>query len=139
MKLFLVLSLMFLVVSLSHAQNIGVIDPERVVQTSEIGKKKLAEIKILNDKKQAEIKAMKNTGDTAKAVRDAKSEIQRELQAAIRNIEDKVLPIIKKMGEERGYLVIIQKDQLVYYNPKLDVTDEVIRLLNSSTAADLKK
>ena len=45
-----------------------------------------------------------------------------------------MLPIIQKMGEERGYSVIIQRDQLVYFSAKNDITDEVIKLFNDSVA-----
>jgi outer membrane protein len=144
---------------------VAVIDPQRVVQNSEMGKKALAEIKTLKDKKQAEIDQRQNSiqamrdklekqrdilsveardklnSDVQKAItdlrrfsEDSEQEIQRELGKAIKNIEEKVLPIIQKMGEERGYSVIIQKDQLVYFSAKNDITDEVIRLFNASVA-----
>jgi outer membrane protein len=145
--------------------SIAVIDPQRVVQNSEMGKKALAEIKTLKDKKQqdidqrqASIQAMRDKLDKQKDIlsadakdklqsdiqksitdlrrlsEDSEAEIQRELQGAIKNIEDKVLPIIQKLGEERGYSVIIQKDQLVYFSAKNDITDEVIKLFNDAVA-----
>jgi outer membrane protein len=149
----------------AQTPTIAVIDPQKVVQNSEMGKKALAEIKTLKDRKQAEIDQRQNsiqsmrdklekqrdilsaeareklTSDVQKAVtdlrrlsEDSEAEIQRELGKAIKGIEEKVLPIIKKMGEERGYSVIIQKDQLVYFSAKNDITDEVIRLFNDSIA-----
>jgi len=147
----------------AQTASIAVIDPQRVVQNSEMGKKALAEIKTLKDKKQQEIdqrqasiQAMRDKLDKQKDIlsadardklqsdiqksitdlrrlsEDSEAEIQRQLQGAIKNIEDKVLPIIQKLGEERGYSVIIQKDQLVYFSAKNDITDEVIRLFNDA-------
>ena len=147
----------------AQTPGIAVIDPQRVVQNSEMGKKALAEIKIVKDKKQAEIDQRQNAiqamrdklekqrdilsveardklnSDVQKAItdlrrfsEDSEAEIQRELGKAIKSIEEKVLPIIQKLGEERGYSVIIQKDQLVYFSAKNDITDEVIKLFNDA-------
>jgi outer membrane protein len=163
--MFPLLVLFALPVFAQTATSIAVIDPQRVVQNSEMGKKALAEIKTLKDKKQqdidqrqASIQAMRDKLDKQKDIlsadakdklqsdiqksitdlrrlsEDSEAEIQRELQGAIKNIEDKVLPIIQKLGEERGYSVIIQKDQLVYFSAKNDITDEVIKLFNDAVA-----
>jgi outer membrane protein len=149
----------------AQTPGIAVIDPQRVVQGSEMGKKALAEIKTLKDKKQGEIDRQqagiqgmrdklekqrdilsaeardKLNSDIQKQItelrrysEDSENEIQRELAKAIKGIEEKVLPIIQKMGEERGYQVIIQRDQLVYFSAKNDITDEVIKLFNDAVA-----
>ncbi len=142
---------------------IAVIDPQRVVRNSEMGKKALSEVEVLKnrkqqelDQRQASIQGMRDklekqrdilsaeardklSSDVQKAItelrrysEDAEAEVQRELGKAIKSIEDKVLPIIQKLGEERGYSVIVQRDQLVYFSAKNDITDEVIRLFNES-------
>ena len=147
-------------------QQIAVIDPQKVVQASELGKKALAEIKALKDKKQQEIDQRQNSiqamqdklekqkdilsaeareklaADVSKGVtdlrrfrEDSENEIQSRLNGAIKIIEDKVLPIIQKLGNERGYALILSRDQLIYFSPKNDITDEVIRLFNASATA----
>lgn len=149
---------------------IAVIDAQKVVQESEMGKKALAEVKSLKDRKQQEIDQRQNSiqsmqdkldkqrdilsaeareklaGDIQKSVtdlrrfrEDSENEIQAKLATAIKGIEDRVLPIIRKMGEARGYAVIVQKDQLVYFNAKNDITDEVIRLFNESVSTEPKQ
>lgn len=159
------LLVLFALPVLAQTATIAVIDPQKVVQNSEMGKKVLAEIKTLKDKKQQEIdqrqasiQAMRDKLDKQKDIlsadakdklqndiqksitdlrrlsEDSEQEIQGRLQAAIKNIEDKVLPIIQKLGEERGYSVIIQKDQLVYFSAKNDITDEVIKLFDDAIA-----
>ncbi len=159
------LLVLFALPAFAQTPGIAVIDPQKVVQNSEMGKKALAEIKTIKDKKQAEIDQRQNSiqsmrdklekqrdilsaeareklnGDVQRAItdlrrfsEDSEAEIQRELGKAIKGIEEKVLPIIQKLGEERGYSVIIQKDQLVYFSAKNDITDEVIRLFNEAMA-----
>ena len=144
---------------------IAVIDAQKVVQNSEMGKKALADIKAIKDRKQQEIDQRqqsiqtmqdkldkqkdilsadareKLTSDIAKSItdlrrfrEDSENEIQNRLGTAIKGIEDKVLPIIQKLGAEKGYSVILSRDQLIYFNSKIDVTDEVIRLFNAQSA-----
>jgi outer membrane protein len=145
---------------------IAVIDAQKVVQASEMGKKALAEIKAVKDKKQAEIdqrqdgiQTMQDKLDKQKDIlsadakdklssdisrsitdlrryrEDSENEIQNRLGTAIKSIEDRVLPIIQKIGTERGFAIILSKDQLVYYNPKFDITDEVIKAFNAQSGA----
>jgi len=164
----LVFSILVLVAvpGFAQTQQIAVIDAQRVVQTSEVGKKALAEIKTIKDRKQQEIdqrqsdiQAMQDKLDKQKDIlsaeakeklsadinksiteirrfrEDSENEIQARLSTAIKSIEEKVLPIIQKLGNERGFAMIISRDQLIYYNAKSDITDEVIRLFNASSAA----
>lgn len=145
---------------------VGVIDVQRVVQDSDVGKKALAEVKAVKDQKQKEIDSRQDSiqamqeklekqkdilspdaqeklsNDIKKAVtdlrryqEDSEADIQNRLNNALQNMEKQVLPIIQKMGTDKGYSVIISKDALIYYNQKNDITDEVIRLFNQSVAA----
>lgn len=144
---------------------VGVIDVQRVVQDSEVGKKALGEVKAVKDQKQKEIDSrqesiqamqdkldkqkdilspdaqQKLSDDIKKAVtdlrryqEDSEQDIQNRLNLALQNMEKQVLPIIQKLGTEKGYSVIISKDALIYYNAKNDITDDVIRLFNQSVA-----
>jgi Skp family chaperone for outer membrane proteins len=125
--------LMLLFVSLSHAQNFGVVDPQKIVYTSAIGKKKMAEIKTFRDSKQAEIDSIKKS-DPQKAQRlreDTQKEIQNRMSATLKEMENKVFPIIEKVAIRKGYDFVLQKEQVVYNNPKIDITDEVIQILDS--------
>jgi len=148
------------------AGGIAVIDVQKVVSNSEVGKKALAEVKALKDKKQAEIdqrqgslQAMqeklekekdilspeaqeKRKGEIQKQYTDLKrfredseQEIQGRLGAALKGMEEQVLPIIQKLGNDRGYSMIVSRDQVIYFNGKSDITDEVIRLFNEQATA----
>jgi outer membrane protein len=144
---------------------IAVIDVQKVVSNSEVGKKVLADIKVIKDKKQNEInqrqnaiQVMQDKFDKEKDVlspdaqekrrdeinkamtdlrrfrEDSEQEIQNRLATALKGMEERVLPIIQKMGNEKGYSIIVSRDQLIYYNAKNDVTDEVIRLFNEQAS-----
>jgi outer membrane protein len=148
---------------------IAVIDVQKVVSNSEVGKKALADIKVIKDKKQQEINTKqaaiqslqdkldkekdvlspdaqeKRREEIQKAVtelrrfqEDSQNEIQGRLEAALKSMEQRVLPIIQKMGNEKGYSIIVSRDQLIYYNAKNDVTDEVIRLFNEQAGSALQ-
>ena len=156
---------LFAVTAFAQVPAIAVIDAQKVVRQSEMGKRALAEIQGLKDKKQQEmdqrqnsIQAMqdklekqkdimtadqrektnaeiqKGVTDLRRFKEDAENDIQDRLGRAIKSIEDRVLPIIQKIGEERGYAVIIQREQLIYYNAKNDITDEVIKQFNDAVA-----
>ena len=145
---------------------VGVIDVQRVVQDSNVGKKALGEVKAVKDQKQKEIdsrqesiQAMQDkldkqkdilspdaqeklSNDIKKAVtdlrryqEDSENDIQNRLNLALQSMEKQVLPIIQKLGTQKGYSVIISKDALIYYNTKNDITDEVINLFNQSVAS----
>ncbi len=153
----------------TQAPMIGVIDVQKVVRDSEVGKKALAEVKAVTDKKQQEInqrqssiQAMQDKLDKQKDIlsaeaqeklksdinkgmtelrrfrEDSEQEIQNKLGIALKGLEEKVVPIIQKMGSERGYSIIVTRDALIYSSPKNDVTDEVIRLFNESATAGSK-
>lgn len=166
----LIVSILVLLTVPAFAQTgsggIAVIDVQKVVSNSEVGKKALAEVKSLKDKKQAEIDQRQNSlqamqdkldkekdilspdaqekrrGDIQKAFTDLKryredseQEIQGRLANALKGMEDQVLPIIQKLGNDRGYSMIVSRDQVIYFNAKSDITDEVIRLFNEQAAA----
>jgi outer membrane protein len=159
--MFIFLALLAAPVFAQTAGQVAVIDVQKVVQSSEVGKKALGEIKAIKDKKQADIDQRQNNiqsmqekldkqkdilsadaqdklrGDIEKGITDLKrfredseADIQNRLNEALEGMEKRVLPIIQKIGNERAYSLIISKDQLIYYNTKNDITDEVIKQFN---------
>lgn len=66
---------------------------------------------------------------------DAQREIEDARRKALGALEQRIMPIIQKLGKEKGYLMIFQKYQsgLVYADDaRTDITDEVIRRFNTS-------
>lgn len=63
--------------------------------------------------------------------------LQRELAEEEMKIQQKILgqmgEVLKAMGEEGGYTMIVRKDALLWAPNHLDVTNELIRRYNAST------
>ena len=63
--------------------------------------------------------------------------LQRELAEEEMKIQQKILgqmgEVLKAMGEEGSYTMIVRKDALLWAPPHLDVTNELIRRYNTST------
>lgn len=68
---------------------------------------------------------------------DANRELQKRQQTLIENIEQQVMPIISRVGNEAGYTMIFQKfnSGLVHVDESADITLEVIQRLNELTTS----
>jgi outer membrane protein len=78
--------------------------------------------------------------DQKRLSEDALREIQ-ELQFRLFNkVQGELIPIIEGLGKEKGMDVIfdLAKSGAVYFNPVIDLTDEVIRRYDASKAAPSK-
>jgi outer membrane protein len=80
----------------------------------------------------------KEIEDKQIAIRRFQDDAQRELQEAQRrqlaSLEEKILPIINQVGQERGLTLIFNKFQsgLVYADETVDITDQVITRFNTT-------
>ncbi len=80
----------------------------------------------------------KEIEDKQIAIRRFQDDAQRELQEAQRRqlggLEEKILPIINQVGQERGLTLIFNKFQsgLVYADEAVDITDQVITTFNTT-------
>ena len=66
-----------------------------------------------------------------KFYKEAKEKELKELfYKNLKGIENKVLAIVQKIGQEEGFDVILGRDEsgILYANPKCDLTDKVIRI-----------
>jgi outer membrane protein len=82
----------------------------------------------------------KKKTDQKRLSEDAVRELQ-ELQYRLFNkVQGELIPIIEGVGKEKGMDVIfdLAKSGAVYFNPVLDLTDEVIRRYDASKAAPAK-
>jgi Skp family chaperone for outer membrane proteins len=82
----------------------------------------------------------KKKTDQKRLSEDAVREIQ-ELQYRLFNkVQGELIPIIEGLGKEKGMDVIfdLAKSGAVYFNPVIDLTDEVIRRYDASKAAPAK-
>jgi outer membrane protein len=80
----------------------------------------------------------KELEDRSIAIRRFEDDAKRELDDARRRelggLEQRILPIINRIGQERGYTLIFNKFQsgLVYADDAVDITDDVIREFNTA-------
>lgn len=67
---------------------------------------------------------------------DAAAELERRRGNALKEIEDKVMPIINQVGEEQGYTLIFNKFEsgLVFADETADITNLVIQRLDGGAA-----
>ncbi len=88
----------------------------------------------LSEVKQAEMS--KQIEDKQIAIRRFQDDAQREVADAQRRelggLEERIMPIINEVGQERGLTLIFNKFQsgLVYADEAVDITDEVIQRFN---------
>ena len=151
---------------------IGVINVERLVQESALGKEAFNRVKKLNDAKKEEgdklskdLREMEQKlADQGSALADDKrdalqksyqekaiafkrfqDDANRDLEAAqkkeLGELERRVFPIINQVGKERGYTLIFNKFQsgLVYAEDSIDMTDEVLKVFNTTVAMPAAK
>jgi outer membrane protein len=154
------------------ALKIGVINVERLVQESALGKEAFNRVKRLNDQKKEEgdklskeLREMEQKlADQGSALAEDKREAlqksyqekaisfkrfqddaNRDLEAAqkkeLGELERRVFPVINQVGKERGFTVVFNKFQsgLVYADDSVDITDEVLKVFNTTVAMPAAK
>ena len=91
------------------------------------GAKMTADVrKVKEDKLAEEIKELKRLDQ------DAKDELKKKDNELTSGILKGILEITKKVGDERGYSLIMQaSQQIVYLDSAIDITDEVLKRYDS--------
>jgi Skp family chaperone for outer membrane proteins len=82
----------------------------------------------------------KKRTDRTRLSEDAGRDIQ-ELQFRLFNkVQSELIPIIEQLGKEKGFDMIfdLAKSGAVYFNPVVDITEEVIKKYDASKAAATK-
>ncbi|MFO7839481.1 MAG: OmpH family outer membrane protein [Desulfosalsimonadaceae bacterium] len=70
--------------------------------------------------------------DLKSKLQDYKTQI-RELESKLmKKMQEQVLSLAEKIGEEEGYLLIIEKSAAVYAPSSIDITDKLIQKYNAS-------
>ena len=151
---------------------IGVINVERLIQESALGKEAFNRVKKLNDAKKEEgdklskeLREMEQKlADQGSAMADDKrdalqksyqekaiafkrfqDDANRDLEAAqkkeLSELERRVFPIINQVGKEKGFTLILNKFQsgLVFVDDSVDITDEVLKVFNTTVALPAAK
>ncbi len=146
---------------------LGVINVERLVQESALGKEAFNRVRKLNDLKKEEADKLskelremeQKLADQGQAMADDKREAlqksyqekaiafkrfqddaNRDLETAqkkeLSELERRVFPVINQVGKEKGFTLIFNKFQsgLVFADDAVDVTDEVLKIFNTTVA-----
>ncbi len=116
----------------SKAQQGQTLQQELVALQDQFNKQRFT----VSEARQAEMS--KQIEDKQIAIRRFQDDAQRELQEAQRrelgSLEERILPIINDVGQERGLTLIFNKFQsgLVYADDAVDITDVVITRFNTA-------
>ena len=64
---------------------------------------------------------------------DAQREVQRVSAKELAALEKEIMPLINQIGKAKGFTAIFDRDRsgLVYYNPAVDITQDVIKALDA--------
>jgi Skp family chaperone for outer membrane proteins len=73
------------------------------------------------------------TAEAQREMQAAQKRLQQAQQTGLSNLQDKLLPIVKAIGKERGYALVMQRieEMLLYVDDAADITDVVIERLNA--------
>jgi Skp family chaperone for outer membrane proteins len=66
--------------------------------------------------------------------RDARmkqNQLSKALDSALGEVQKAIVSIVSDMAKEKGFTVAIPSTQALYYQPSLDITDEVLKRLNA--------
>jgi Skp family chaperone for outer membrane proteins len=147
--------------SSSKGIKIGVISPDRVVQNTARGKAIIESLNKLGRAKQQKIQNLRKELEDLNAdlqkplstsakeekqlliqrkqtalkrfVQDSQAEYQREFMKVKKKLYDEIMPIIKKIGKDKGFTIIfdITTSGISYFDDKIDITNEVIIQVNA--------
>ncbi len=66
-------------------------------------------------------------------VEDSESALERESSGWNKKISRALRKVIQQIGRERGYTAVFAKGQVLYSSPSIDITDTVLKRLNTRT------
>ena len=143
----------------SAPARVGVLDRHRLISESVLGKEASARLRKLRDRQGDEIEKLagemreierkmnarnraaleKSYAQKATAYKRLQEDARRELEAAekreLSELERRISPLIAQFGKAKGYKLILDKSILVDADDAVDVTDDVLRIINKSAAA----
>lgn len=145
----------------------GVVDISRVITQSDEGQAEAAELEAFGAGKERELTARRreieelirqydesaDSGEPDAALRDriermkrqlerdvrqAQSDVDASRQERIQAIGNKVVNLVRKFGQENGYIAIFRTDggQVIHARPDSDITDQVIDAYNEAYPVD---
>lgn len=148
--------------SQAQAQNVAVVDTQRIMRDSAATKSIGEQIAKLRTSYQADITKQENelrgaeqelnkqrtiisaeafaerrrafeqrVGNLQRDVENRKRELDKSVQTAMGSVQKELNTIIGALVEERKFTLVLPKSQTIYHSPQMEVTDEVLKRLNS--------
>jgi Skp family chaperone for outer membrane proteins len=73
------------------------------------------------------------TAEAQREMQAANKQLQQAQQAGLSGLQDKLVPIVKDIGKERDYTLVMQRidEMLLYVDDAADITDLVIQRLDA--------
>jgi Skp family chaperone for outer membrane proteins len=59
-----------------------------------------------------------------------KRDLEKALKLAMTQLQQAVIPVVKKLTEEKGYTIVVDNSQVLFASRALDITEEVMDRLN---------
>lgn len=78
------------------------------------------------------------TTEFQRAQEDARKEFTQMQQEIVNRIGSKLVPVVQQYASENKFTLVVdssQSNQLVYWDPTIDITEEIIKRYDSSSAA----
>ena len=113
---------------------------ERDKRIDEIKRLK-GELELLNEKGKAEKQAVidQKIQELQAFDRDVQDGLRRERDRAIQEILKEIDGVIETFGRENGYTMLLNDRALLYGKKEMDITDQIIEILNKGYQAKEKK
>ena len=89
-------------------------------------------------RKDMTLKIQRKQDEMDSAQKAATRELQLEVEAAETEWQRRVLAILADYGREKGFTLIVPADVAAYFNPAIDVTEELVKLVDSHPAEAAK-
>ena len=88
--------------------------------------------KVEKDAFDKKVKAFREKDATAqRQVQEKKGQLDKAFAASLEEIQKNVLDIVKQVSAEKKLTLVVSSAQVLYGDPSLDITDEVLKRLDS--------
>lgn len=81
------------------------------------------------DKKALELQNKRT--EIKRFVEDSQREMQIKSEQEMNTLKAEIQPIIQQVGKEKGLSVILEITAVAYYDPAVDITDAIIKIMDS--------
>lgn len=67
-------------------------------------------------------------------IEDSQREMQIMTQKEMQDLQDEIKPIIQQIGVQKGLTIILEITAVAYFDPGVDITDDIIKIMDSKAA-----